>query len=351
MRFRAPLLCSLLAVLPTLGLSLFVGRALAAPPNEAKAPAGMELQAVAAADEAAAAEAGVAAADAKPGQPDADDDTRFLRLTRENGALKALEVAIVHCVPKNGGQKAPTVDLVAAVHVAEPDYYAELNKRFAKYETVLYELVAPEGTRVVPGRGKGGSPVSMMQRGMTDMLELEFQLEGIDYQRENMVHADMSPEQMAKSMKRRGESLLQMFMRVLGYSLAKQGTSGGQDAKMLAAMFAQNRALALRRAMAEQFEDMDGMIQAIDGTEGSTLIGERNKKALEVLRKQMAGGGKQFAIFYGAAHMDDMLERLQNDFNLVPKKTEWLVAWKLSEDAPGDERETPEKAVPQRAGR
>jgi hypothetical protein len=264
--------------------------------------------------------------------PVGDADVEFLRLKRDDRQrLESLDVAIVHCVPRAADKRAPTVDLIAAVHVAEPEFYAELNKRFADYDAVLYELVAPEGTRVQRGRGKANHPVSAVQHGLTDLLELQFQLEGIDYQADNLVHADMSPEQLAESMQQRGESFAKMFMRMLGYAMARSQQSAGNDARTFAALFAEDRTMSLRRAMAEQFEDMPAMVRAIDGPNGSTLLAQRNKKALEVLRKQIADGKKRVAIFYGAAHMDDMLERLEKDFALKPATIEWCVAWKLSE--------------------
>lgn len=270
--------------------------------------------------------------EASDAQPIGDADVQFLRLKRDDRQqLESLDVAIVHCVPRAVDKQTPTVDLIAAVHVAEPEFYAELNKRFANYDAVLYELVAPEGTRVERGRGKANHPVSAVQHGLTDLLELQFQLEGIDYQADNLVHADMSPEQLAESMERRGESFVKMFMRMLGYSMARSQQSAGSDARTLGALFAEDRAMALRRAMAEQFEDMPAMIRAIDGPKGSTLVAQRNKRSLEVLRKQIADGKKRIAIFYGAAHMDDMLERVEKDFAMKPTTIEWLVAWKLEE--------------------
>jgi len=271
-----------------------------------------------------------AAAAAQAARGDAEE-VAFLRVKREGDEPVALEVAVVRCTPKNAAKKWPVVDLVAAVHVAEPSFYAELNKRFKEYDAVLYELVAPEGTRVRAGQRGGGNPVSMLQHGLTDVLELQFQLEGVDYQADNLVHADMSPAQLAESMNERGEGFAQMFARMLGYSLARQQQTASSDGQLLGALFSDNRAMALRRAMAEQFEDMPAMVRAIEGQQGSTLIAQRNKRALAVLRKQVDDGKKRLAIFYGAAHMDDMLDRLDKDFNLVPTKTDWLVAWKLQE--------------------
>jgi len=91
------------------------------------------------------------------------------------------------------------------VHIADQSYYDQLNREFADYDVVLYELVAPPGAKIPkPGSAKGGSPLSFMQRTMKDMLDLEFQLDTIDYEAKNLVHADMSPEEFAESMKRKG---------------------------------------------------------------------------------------------------------------------------------------------------
>lgn len=259
---------------------------------------------------------------------------QFLRLVRDDGQPAALETAIVRHVPRDCGRTAPTVDLVSAVHVAEKSYFEELNRRFGKYDVVLYELVAPEGTRVPKG-GPAGSqhPVSMVQTGITGLLGLEFQLRAVDYTAKNFVHADMSPEQFAKSMEQRGESMLQTFMRMFGYAMARQQGEDASDAKMLMALFSKDRTLTLKRLMAEQFRDMEGSLTAVNGPTGSTLITERNKVALEVLRKQIAAGKKNIAIFYGAGHMRDIQERLAADFDLVPVGTEWLVTWDLKDDA------------------
>ncbi|NQU25293.1 MAG: hypothetical protein HQ567_28750 [Candidatus Nealsonbacteria bacterium] len=269
------------------------------------------------------------------GTKKAEQKPSFLRLARiGEKAPTALEVAIVRLRPTDKSKKGPVVDLIGAVHVAEQSYYRQLNKEFEKYDVVLYELVAPEGTRVPKGGGGGsGSPVSALQGGMKNMLELSFQLEEIDYTRKNMVHADMSPEQFSEKMRERGESVLSMFLRMMGYALAKQNKAGGgsSDMQLLMALFDKNRALALKRVMAEQMEDMEGMLSGLEGPDGSTIISERNKVALEVLRKQIAAGKQKIAIFYGAGHMLDFQKRLADQFGMAPVNTRWLVAWNLKD--------------------
>jgi len=279
--------------------------------------------------------------------PDEPEEGRFLRLARDDaGSPVALEAALVHCAPKDGGETGPTVDLVSAVHVAEKDYYRELNRLFAGYDAVLFELVAPEGTRIPQGGVRpSGNPVSMLQNAMTEVLKLQFQLEGIDYTAENFVHADMSPEEFADSMRRRGESVFQVFLRMLGYAMARQAQEpgGGGDFRLFLALFDKNRALAIKRVLAEQFEDLEGSLNAIEGPEGSTLISERNKVALKVLREQIASGKQKLAIFYGAGHMSDFEQRLADDFGLAPVSTRWLTAWDLkAEPTPA----TPDRPPP-----
>ena len=277
-----------------------------------------------------------------------------MRLARgDDKSPLALEAAIVRYVPTDCGQTAPAVDLISAVHVAEKSYYGELNRRFKTYDVVLYELVAPEGTRIPKGGvGVGASPVSMLQNAMTGVLELEFQLRGIDYTAENLVHADMSPEQFSESMRNRGESMFQVFFRMMGYAMARQNTQAGgsSDLRLVMALFNKNRALAMKRVMAEQFEDMEGSLTAINGPDGSTLITERNKVAVEVLRKQIEAGKQKLAIFYGAGHMPDFEQRLRDEFGLVPISTEWLAAWDLkaepkkAEEAESEESEESEES-------
>ena len=152
---------------------------------------------------------------------------QFIRLARDKDhAPLALETSITRFAPADGRRRTPTVDLVAAIHIAEKSYYQRLNREFEAYDAVLYELVAPEESSVPQSSDPGSShPISLLQNGMKDLLGLEFQLKGIDYTRTNMVHADMSPDQFAESMRKRGESVTTMFVRMLGYALTRQSES------------------------------------------------------------------------------------------------------------------------------
>jgi len=275
------------------------------------------------------------------------DDVEFIRLVRDKSDVPvSMEVAIVRCVPRGGRRGKPTVDLIGAVHVAEKGYYEQLNREFRKYDAVLYELVAPEGAKVPKGGGSSNHPVSMLQNGMKSIPKLEFQLDAIDYGQENMVHADMTPDQFAKSMQRRGETMFTMFLRMMAYAMTQQQDSKMSDTQLLFALFQKDRALALKRILAEQFEDMGGSMAALEGPNGSTLITDRNGVALQVLREQLDQGKRKIAIFYGAGHMDDFQKRLEKDFDLMPAHTRWLAAWDLSSPTLTPPKESDDKPAP-----
>lgn len=286
-----------------------------------------------------------------PAAPAADKQlgTEWVRLsTDEKGKPQALEVAVVRYVPtRMAGQfkgvpegtlpaARQYVDLVGAVHVGDKAYYDKLNRMFRQYQALLYELVAPQGTRVERGRGSSNwHPVGAVQNGISSMFELEHQLEQIDYMRPNFVHADMSPDEFSKSMADREESFMQMYARMMGQAIAQQTeqTSKGitADLDIFAAMFAQDRPRQLKIAVAKQFESMESVLSGMSGPEGSTLITERNKRALDVLKKQLQAGKRKIGIFYGAGHLNDMHERMVEDFDMQPVGIMWVEAWDLRE--------------------
>jgi hypothetical protein len=261
----------------------------------------------------------------------------------KKGKPLAMQTAIVRYViaddyepGQSGSAYKQYVDLVGAIHVADKAYYDELNRRFKKYDAVLYELVAPEGTEVPKGRGTSNAhPLGALQNGLKSMLNVEHQLEQIDYTRKNMIHADLSPAEFLDSMDKKDEGFAQMYFRMIGASVAQQSqqAADGQSAEadLLAAMFSKDRPRKLKIAMAKQFEGMESLLVGISGPNGSTLITERNKRALDVLEKQLDKGTRRMAIFYGAGHLAEMNDQLLERFDMKPVSIEWLEAWNLRE--------------------
>ncbi len=259
-------------------------------------------------------------------------EENYLRISKnDDQSPRALETAIVRFVGTEGSKHAgKTVDLVGVVHIGQLEYYKDLKERLAKYDTVLYELVAPDGTRIRPEDLEDRrSLLASMQTGMKDMLNLEYQLEHIDYLAKNFRHADMSPDEFMEDMKSRGDDLWKMFARMMGAGLATQAATGG-DAGMLMALLSADRSMKLKQVMARQLADVDLVTAGMDDASGSnTLIKGRNRKAFEVLQAELESGKRSVAVFYGAGHLSDMAKRLEKDFGMKATTTTWLTAWDL----------------------
>lgn len=259
----------------------------------------------------------------------------FIRISKtDDQKPKALETAVVRFEGQPGtpyeGRK---VDLVGVVHIGQKEYYQEIDRLLSTYDVVLYELVAPDGTRIRPEDLKERrSVLASMQTGMKDMLNLEYQLEHINYLAENFRHADMSPEEFAADMKSRGDGLIKMFARMMGAGLASQQAGDG-NAGLLLALMSDNRSKMLKQTMARQLVEVDVALAGLNDASGeNTLIKGRNRKAFAVLKQELDAGKETAAVFYGAGHLDDMAERLEADFAMKPTSTKWLAAWDLQKN-------------------
>lgn len=265
----------------------------------------------------------------------ADKKQDYIRVTQNaDGKPLAMQTAVVRYISNNKNQQGLSVELVGAVHIGEASYYKKLNQVFKQYDALLYEMVAPEGTKIPKGGVKSNkSALSGLQGGMKDMLGLEFQLEKVDYTPKNFVHADMTPEEFGKDMAESGDGFLHMMARAMGQSMVQQGkeSNKGMDAKLIMALFSSNRELLLKQLFADQMKDMEGQMRAIEGPNGSTLISSRNKKAFTVLKREIDAGKKKIGVFYGAGHFPDMHKRLVENFNMKVESVRWIDAWNLQE--------------------
>ena len=256
----------------------------------------------------------------------------FVKIAQNSDGVKtALQTSVVRYESEDGTW---TVTLIGAVHLGEEAYYRALNEEFKKYDAVLYEFVAPEGSR--PQKASdSNSLIGETQKAISKLLGLKFQVGSIDYSPENMYHADMTPEEFQKAMNARNDSFLAIYTRILIYSFTHGGNdSSSDDADLLLGLLSSNRKYTLRSFMADELSNLEETIQPIEGKDGSAIIKDRNEKVFQVLAKQRETGKRNLAIFYGAAHLPDMAKTLETRFHLKQKTITWLTAWKLVPDAP-----------------
>ncbi len=267
---------------------------------------------------------------------------RFIPGRRGEGVLST---SIVTLERPNGVR----VDLVAAIHIADRSYFSQLQKRFESYDSVLYEMV--KDPDVDPGRRPAGgdSLLSLLQRGMKETLELEFQLDAIDYSAANFVHADLDPKTFFRLQRERGENVLTLLLQGMRAELDARKSGAIETVgpgQLLAALASEDSARALKFVFAKQMQhaelilaefEPDTSPQAADADDppgpargaGSVLLTERNKAALRVLEKELESGKRRIAIFYGGGHMPDLHARLVREFGFRRVGIEWVDAWNI----------------------
>ncbi len=251
-----------------------------------------------------------------------------------NGRLSRLLTTL--CLLQNNYSFIQYISLENHIEQNKKAYYEALNDQFKQYDALLYELVAPEGTRVPRGgrQQTGADPLSGLQTGMKDVLGLEFQLDHIDYHQDNFIHADMSPEEFMESMSKNDESFAKMFFKMLGSSMAIQGSQSSMDeSDLVLAMFSRDREMKMRRAMAKQLSGADLAMVAFEGKDGSTIIEHRNGKCFEILEREIKAGKQKVGVFYGAGHLPDMEKRLLEMGFSKTGQPLWYVAWPLRREA------------------
>jgi hypothetical protein len=268
----------------------------------------------------------------------------FLRFVKESGRTGRLETAVV----RYRGPSGEEVSLVAAVHVADGAYYRELQELFRSYDALLYELVGTEedAARLRAGETKSQSLLSIFQRGLKDVLKLEFQLDGVDYTQPNFVHADLDPETFFRLQRDRGESIIGLMLKLTlrQWQLESEGKASSASLfDLVRAFTSRDRATALKFLLAQELGKIEDLLAGIeegkDG-KGSVIVTERNKKALRVLKDKLRRGKRKLGIFYGAAHMPDIEERLVRELGFQKLDEKWLVAWDVS-SKPKPEGERP----------
>jgi hypothetical protein len=273
----------------------------------------------------------------------------FLRFVDNGAAGGRLETSEVTYRNADG----VTVRLVSAVHIGEKSYYDALGRSFAGDDAVLYELVKPKAAGVpVPGLPReGGSGVGEFQRMLKDVLNLDFQLDAIDYTAKNFVHADLDAETFKKLQEERGETFEMLFVKQLMKALNPPAATEAPEAQgpevpeidgeqllrdMIRLVTLPDMERRVKLLLAKQMVSVEAGAAGFFGDpDNNVIVTERNKAAMSVLSDTIASGKKKISVFYGAAHMPDFAKRLEA-LGFKPVATEWRMAWdlKIREDQP-----------------
>jgi hypothetical protein len=264
-----------------------------------------------------------------------------MNLLRTDGAGNPIElVSPIISMQKTEQDRTIDVDLIAAIHFADREYYDRLNTLFTRYEVLLVEMLAPKGTtleQIAASAGKRPRKLSRigvlatLQRGMAHALGLVNQLDAIDYSAKNMVLADMDAETLFRRFSENGE-----IRRFAGETLhnligEEEGPNEPGDGitkpelSLAGFLVSREKQRLIKRVFAvELARSLDEGSQPFE----RSLIRERNAVLLEELERQVNKGARRIGVFYGSAHIPDIQWYLEETGYRVTGREE-LVAWKL----------------------
>jgi len=252
----------------------------------------------------------------------------YLRYVENKDGSSSLQTAITTFTNATGA----TVDLVGAVHIADKAYFADLNQRFKDYDAVLYELVGgpmpKEGNLTDRPQDPKLAWIASMHQRLQQSLALSSQLHEIDYPAANFVHADMTIEQFHAAREQKSESFLGLLFKAIDVQSQLDNAGGPGLVKLLEILVREDSADDLKRLIGREFDSMENLIAGLEAGDGTVIITERNRIALEKLQAELKRGKKRLAIFYGAAHLPVMEKELLK-LGFTKTKTEWVKAWAI----------------------
>jgi hypothetical protein len=256
------------------------------------------------------------------------DEPDYVRFVEKDDGSASLDTAITSFTDKSG----VIIDLVGAVHVADKAYFLELNTRFKAYDAVLYELVGGPMPETAKLASRPQDPklawIGQLHHQLRTTLALSSQLEDVDYQAKNFVHADMTTAEFHDAREQKGESFLGLMLKAMAVQ-HEAGQEGGPGlVRLLEILMMKDSANAMKRLVGEEFDNMETLMAGIESGGGTVIVTERNKVALKKMDELIKSGRKRVAIFYGAAHLPSMETSLL-ERGCKKGSTVWLKAWDI----------------------
>jgi len=234
-----------------------------------------------------------------------------------------LQIAVTEYTAPDGSK----ITLYGVVHIADPAYYAEVQRDLDQFDTVLYEGIK-NGNTVNPET----KILNIIQKGMGKLLGLTFQKDGIDYTRPNLVHADISSEELQQSM---GDQSLTPFGNLPSETQDQAAPILEMAGELISKFLGGNSELqnSLKLQMSQQIAGVD-FPTSMPPQMYQAIVIDRNQIVMDVLAAERAAHPEKqnIAIFYGAGHMVDFVKRFEA-LGYTPSNQRWMTAWKIGNGA------------------
>jgi hypothetical protein len=285
----------------------------------------------------------------------------FIRGQETPEKQSSLQTLSAEFKPANG--KGPSIWLIGVAHLGTSEYYSAIQKRLDSQSRVLFEGVGAEKLQ----QGAKLDSAGGIQTRLAKSLGLVFQLDAIDYKRPHFVNSDLTVEGLQNAITDRTEKRPAAKAKpddkaVAGANGKEPATNGaklpekvdnetfsalmdaihgeGEMAESLGALVGlmgstpemrETTKLMLIEALGQAGEIIDIAKAASPDIKDlfEVLITERNEEVIRQLKAQLPKltGGQTIAVFYGAAHMDEIAKRLTSQLNYQPAAREWDTAF------------------------
>lgn len=288
---------------------------------------------------------------ASAGSP-ADPPQPYMRVQRGEEGTVSLQIALRQFLPRD--TEGPEIWLAGVSHVGETNYYQELEAFLKRRTLVLFEGVGFD-KQVFRERQRqlraDPNAEGSLQTVLASSLDLAFQLDTIDYDQDHFRNSDMTVEEIQKLMLRQAEEgrldgVAESNPEFLALMAAMEGSSWlGAFLHVGVKLLGTNPKLkAMTRLMLiEVLGGVRGDLSEMQGLPPDVqellrvLIRARNGVVLRDLKDALAESDRDssVAVFYGAAHMDDLEKRLRNELSYRSGEERWMTALKVHPEAAG----------------
>lgn len=259
----------------------------------------------------------------------------FLRTVDAAGKTRALQTASVEYQRAKGA--GPGVWLIGVAHLGSAEYFQAIQQRLDRQTVVLYEGVGVTDLK----RGPGAATESAgLQAKLASALGLKFQLDVIDYRSPHFINSDLRVPELEEQVRKHapeesGPAKDQLFGQLMD-ALQGTGMAGGAMNQMVGMLGASTQMQEMTKMMlvevlsqAGEFLELAKSVSPEMKDLFDVLLTERNAIVIADLRAQLARlkPGESIAIFYGAAHMDELAAHLKTDLGYLPVDTRWDTAF------------------------
>jgi len=255
---------------------------------------------------------------ARAGAQPPDD---FVRTAHHADGTGSLDVGVAAYEQAASGRR---VYLVGAVHVAHIETFEAQQSLLDAMDLVLWEGVGAK-EKPEPEVLERFDVLFKSQVMLQKVLDLDFQLEQIDYERTFWRNSDMSINEVEAALTERGLPLIpneELFRAVFGTIFKLVDPASIPRNPTMGRMY--------RSSIAPLMADIDSVMKQA-GSEGlkEVLIELRNEVVIEDLKQLLAEpGAERIAIYYGAAHLPGMDRALRDEMGLDYLGVHWIPAWR-----------------------